>query len=452
MSPIPNYSNRAWLERSNYLLPMLLIASGGIYYVLGYQTIRSEVDWVWVWFGALFIGYGLVYRNTLTSSQYHLGILAAVLFRVLLLFALPNLSDDYFRFVWDGRLLINGISPYSVLPYDWIHGNLMPPPGIDVELYQQLNSPKYYTVYPPVCQWIFGAASALFPTNLYGAVVVMKLCLLLFELGTLYLMHRLATLWQLPNKRVLLYALNPLVVVEICGNLHFEGVMIFFLLLSVWWLFKGNKAGWSAVAMGLAVCSKLLPLMFLPLLVKRLGWVGALRYGIIMIAVITVCFTPFFSAQTFQGLAASVGLYFQKFEFNASIYYLIRALGYWVKGYNIIGTAGWILALTTTLVIVWLATTDNNFRQNAHTPVMLFSLFIYFALSTTVHPWYICTLVALCIFTPYRFAVLWSALVLLSYHVYDQNHYLENLWWTALEYVLVYVFLIRELLLYHRNP
>ncbi|MEO0876545.1 MAG: hypothetical protein AAFY48_18235 [Bacteroidota bacterium] len=92
------------------------------------------------------------------------------------------------------------------------------------------------------------------------------------------LLIRLLRYWSLPEERVLWYALNPLIIVEVVGNLHFEGAMIFFLLLGLWALlrWKGSDNKWwlaiSAVAMAMAVSSKLLPLLFFPFLIRRLGW------------------------------------------------------------------------------------------------------------------------------------------------------------------------------------
>ncbi len=76
---------------------------------------------------------------------------------------------------------------------------------------------------------------------------------------------------------------------------------------------------------------------------------------------------------------------------------------------------------------------------------MLFVLCIYFFLSTTVHPWYIVTLVALSIFTRYRFAYIWSAMVVLSYFAYSQNPFHESNLLLIFEYGVIFVFFFWEL-------
>ena len=58
-------------------------------------------------------------------------------------------------------------------------------------------------------------------------------------------------------------------------------------------------------------------------------------------------FLPFFHSLDFSTYIATIQLWFKQFEFNGSIYYLIRSLGYQWKGYNIIRQWGeivpWIL-------------------------------------------------------------------------------------------------------------
>jgi len=78
---------------------------------------------------------------------------------------------------------------------------------------------------------------------------------------------------------------------------------------------------------------------------------------------------------------------------------------------------------------------------------MLFVLSLYYFTATTVHPWYIATLLILSIFTRYKFVLVWSFVVMLSYVAYTHTNYTENLWLVALEYILVYGVFIWEVLI-----
>lgn len=68
---------------------------------------------------------------------------------------------------------------------------------------------------------------------------------------------------------------------------------------------------------------------------------------------------------------------------------------------------------------------------------MLFAISFYFLLSTTVHPWYVATPLLLSVFTKYKFPIVWSFMVMLSYSAYGENGFDEKLWLVAMEYIVV---------------
>jgi len=152
-------------------------------------------------------------------------------------------------------------------------------------------------------------------------------------------------------------------------------------------------------------------------------------------------------------MSTSLGLYFNKFEFNASLYYLVREYGFWKYGYNIIQTAGWKLSLIAGILILLVSfrkglTWSYIINENTYPCLItkwMWSLSIYFLFATIMHPWYITTLLALSIFTSYRFSLIWTGLIFLSYSGYNKNGFQENLWLTTLEYLVVIGYLIFEL-------
>ena len=82
---------------------------------------------------------------------------------------------------------------------------------------------------------------------------------------------------------------------------------------------------------------------------------------------------------------------------------------------------------------------------------MLFGLSFYYFTTTTMHPWYIATLIILSIFTKYRFPIVWSLMVILSYQAYANTPWKENLWFVGLEYIIVYGVLIGELITFSKR-
>ena len=372
-------------------------------------------------------------------------IICAIGLRLILLFSLPNLSDDYFRFVWDGRLLTQGISPFLQTPEALMQNQEQAANwGLTNELFQGLNSPKYFTIYPPVNQWIFGLGANIFPTSIGGSVLIMKLCLLLAEVGSLFLLVDLLKHFKLPLNYFSLYAFNPLVIIELSANLHFEALLIFFLLVTLWSLVKYPY--WIAsIPFALAISSKLLPLMFFPLFIRRLGWVKTLFFSLLSFLWVGLLFVTVLDLDTLRHMGESVGLYFRSFEFNASVYYLVRWWGFQEYGYNIIQSSGKNLAIAVFLLIWLYVIIERKPKLSNFPQAMMWVMFFYFTGATIVHPWYICTLVALCSLTTYRFPIIWTLLLPLTYFTYRTDAYTENLWLVGLEYVLLWGYLVFEL-------
>lgn len=406
---------------------------------LGYFTPRQAFGQLFGLYSALFLLYFFLVKYIKDSREVFF---TAIFFRLLLLFSIPALSDDFYRFVWDGRLLLNGINPYTILPSDFIQSPDFQRVIIDKSIFTKLNSPNYYTVYPPFNQLIFVVSAWFSQGSLFGNVISLRVFILLAEIGTLFILGSLKT----PalnkekasgNTKLALYAFNPLIILELTGNLHFEAVVIFFLLLV--YRFRKKTLLISTFFFACAVSTKMLPLIFIPLIIKFLGIKKGILYASIVGIFTLVLFLPFLDKMLIEKLFSSVNLYFQKFEFNGSIYYLIRAIGFKITGYNIIGTAGKILALLTFWGVLLISWKSKNFFLGA-----LAILTLYFSVATTVHPWYAANLVAIAIFTQFRYPIVWSYTIFLSYATYQTNLYQENLWLVVLEYLLVLGVMIYE--------
>ncbi len=456
----------------NLLLPILL--SLLLYGLLAFSVQRTQFDlllagWTLLW---LLFGY-LYYRaNTLVIIKFLL--FAGLSFRFALLFALPNLSDDFYRFIWDGRLWCAGTNAFFYTPTMLTNGCsetanayaqsiLGANNSLSCALYTQLNSPNYFTIYPPVCQAIFALSAYLGGQSVWLTTCFLKAHILLFESGTLYLLWRLCGLFHVSKKAVLLYALNPSVIIELAGNLHFEAAMSFFSLLflhslshlasvsqnhTISRLFKDTKTTrytlLSALSLALAVCSKLLPLLFVPLLYRRMSRGAFIQYVLLVALFVLLCFVPILDEQVWRAMTQSGSLYFGHFEFNASIYYLIRALGYRLWGYNIIAQASIFLAISIGMLVLAISVYEPK-TTIWHLPTaMLWVLSIYMLASPIVHPWYIMPLVAFGVLTPYRYPLCWSAMTMLSYHAYRSVPPLENGFWVATAYIIVLGFMVLE--------
>ena len=434
---------------------------------------------------ASFVGLWLVLLIQWTDQKMSVKKMIAVgmLLRCVYLLVFPELSDDFWRYLWDGMLIAEGASPYELLPANWAENGLS---TSFEELLPMLNSPAYYSIYPPVLQFFFGLSAAISEGNPLLFVIVLRCFVLAAELGSMVLIWKLLKAWKMNTRNLMLYALNPLVITEFSGSLHGEVFMIFFLLLSLWLLVKyyhpvpaghpsftggerGSEQGLnqrassppekgeypqgegvvymllSAVVFGLSVGTKLLPLMFLPFYIKRLGWMKTLVYGAVTVVTVGLLYFPFWSAGMIPNVLSSVRLYFSNFEFNASVYCVFREVGIMLTGYNQIAIIGRMLSLIVLACILLIAWRNKNNQVSGLPTAMLFAWFVYYAFATTVNPWYVAVLAAFLPFTKYRFALLWLMLVPLSYHAFGYADYHENLWVIALEYVPVYLWMLFEL-------
>ncbi len=174
------------------------------------------------------------------------------------------------------------------------------------------------------------------------------------------------------------------------------------------------------------------------------GWKKGWLYAFIAGATTLLLFAFQFDLPTLQNMAKSVDLFFQKFEFNASIYYFIRWVGTQIAGFNLISIAGPLLSLIAAMLILILSFETTLHNNETFFTSSLFIITAWFFFATTVHPWYICLPVVLAVFTPFRYAFIWSFTATLSYAAYQHNPVQENLWLTAGGYVVVFAYAIWE--------
>jgi hypothetical protein len=141
------------------------------------------------------------------------------------------------------------------------------------------------------------------------------------------------------------------------------------------------------------------------------------------------------------------------------VYYIVREWGYRIFGYNIIQTVGWklgVISFCGILTISFYGSRDLFSRTSPDPPAFVnpgglmirwvLILLTYFLFTTTLHPWYVTTLLAFALFTGFRFPLLWTYLVVLTYFGYTQQGYRENLALVAIEYALVFGYFVYEVL------
>ncbi|WP_323787018.1 mannosyltransferase [Psychroserpens sp.] len=462
-----------------YKIPLLLTFVGlFLYWLFSYNLIRTEYTKLITFYTALWIIFILLLKYAKDNIKF-LTIIA-FLFRAVFILAIPNLSQDFYRFIWDGRMILEGFNPYLYTPVSFIDTQNFPVAQAR-ELYAgmgQLNG-SHFTNYPPLNQLCFVIAGLFSGHSILGSAMVLRLLIVAADFGTLYFGKRLLKQLNIPVKNIFWYILNPFIIIELTGNLHFEGVMIFFLVWSLYLLHSG-KWKWAAVIFALSISVKLIPLLFLPLLFRyfkstslndqnknneilkrvqnddsssKIDFKKLISfYGIIGL---TTCllFAPFFSSEFINNYTQTVALWFQNFEFNASIYYVAREIGYLFTGYNEIALIGKIVSVVIVVFVLVLSFYKRQISTKTLLTTMLFAFSFYLFLSTTVHPWYLATLLILSVFTNYKFPLVWSFVIIFSYLAYinlNKADKSENLWIIAFEYGIVYAVLIWDVLISKR--
>ena len=413
-----------------------------LYIIWAYNLARFEHDKLLLLYTVLFGGYYFIVKNQKIKESW-LSYLA-VLFRLLFLLASPNLSQDFYRFIWDGRLILEGLNPYLHTPNELMASS----PGLFSQmntLYEGMGalSAKHYSNYPPIHQLPFIIAALISKHSILGSVVVLRLILISADLGILVFGKKLLKKLNKPTRTMYWFILNPLVIIELTGNLHFEGLMLCFFIMSLYFI-HSKKWHMAAVVMALSIAVKLVPILSLPLFLNKLGWKKSVRFYCIIIGVMAILFIPFFNYEFFENYSSTIGLWFSNFEFNASVYYFLKWGQAITNGLSLINSMGIIVACVVTLQTSYLLLK----KKKGTSQLLLAILWVlsgYYFISTTVHPWYIISLLLLSVFTNYKFVLVWSYTLILSYLAYNEFSVKESSSVLILVYTPVILMLAWEL-------
>ncbi|MCH7413570.1 carotene biosynthesis protein [Belliella sp. R4-6] len=410
-------------------------------FIMGYCIDRSDFFVQFALYVLCFWASLIIYFYSVKwEVSLKMGLISALLLRMILIISEPVLSDDFFRFVFDGQLIRNGINPYLYLPDDSL--SLL---SNEVSVYWQtlldgMNSQEYYSVYPPFHQLFFYIA-ALGGENLLANIVILRLLILVFEGFTFYLLYSLLSLLGLKISQLWLYAFNPLVILELTGNLHFEGIVLTGLLAALYFYHK-NQTKSSGISWAWAVGVKLSPLMILPLWIR--AWKGKSLIWFLGVSMVVVgaSLMPLVFGTGYLNFWKSFRLYQSSFEFNASIYYILRWIsGFWLD-YNPIQTLGPVLNLLAFITIIILVFKWKIQKTAELAEGIVWIFLVYLLFQTTVHPWYLIPAFGLSLLTKNKVLLAWSGTVFLSYAAYSNDLVEENAILLFIQYGIVFGMII----------
>lgn len=324
----------------------------------------------------------------------------ALLFRLTVWPLLPALSDDVFRYRWEGKVQYYGGNPYQVRPNDpeWAH--LRDPtfalvPGRDFPA-------GYGPLIEHLQAWTYRVAAAA-TGDPFRQAFWYKAPAALFDLGVILALAWLLPLRGLPPERVLIYAWSPLPVMEFWATGHNDSLPVLCVVVA---LAFAARVRWTAAfaALSLAAAAKLWPLVLLPAFLRwngrgRWGW----RRAWPVVPVFLVLWWPYRS----------------DVEYN--IRFMSGFVGGWRNNDSVFGLLLWLAgdiyrAKYTAFALIAAAAVLAAWRCGTLEKASLAAITALLVISANVHPWYLTWLLPLLVFHPVPALLLWTALVPLAYH------------------------------------
>jgi len=271
----------------------------------------------------------------------------------------PGLDDDIHRYVWDGRVQRLGYNPYIVVPSDAVLASL------HTSETRTLNNPEVPSPYPAGAQLFFRAV-----TWIHESIFALKVAFVLCDLAIVFVLLDVLRCIRQGEHWVLAYAWHPLLAIEVAGSGHVDIVGVLLLLVSVAALVHRWRAV-AALAFGLAVSVKFLPIVLLPLYWKRVR----IRDAALAAIVVGLIYVPFLNNGRIP--IGSLGTYVQRFRFNDPVFATLERVA---APQLVAGLA----VLVGFLTAVWMRTKSAEGSSDAFAWPMTASLLC----APVVYPWY----------------------------------------------------------------
>ena len=290
-------------------------------------------------------------------------LLLAVAWRVAMVPTTPLVSDDVYRYVWDGRVQRFGYNPYRSAPDDPALEHL----HIDQTRRIDPTSAALPTIYPPVAELFFRSV-----TSIHESVAAIVIAVVVCDLLTMLVLWRWLAVTGRSPWWVLAYAWHPLVAIEGAGGGHIDVVGTLLVVVAGFALSR-RRGLLAASALAAAVAVKFLPIVLAPLLWRRVR----LRDALVGVGLVGLAYLPFLDTSLTLPVG-SLGAYTEKWRFNGPIFALLEP---WLGVLPVL-----VLATGAGLGVAWMARRTMSVDDPAAWAwPMAVSLF----LMPAVYPWYL---------------------------------------------------------------
>lgn len=301
----------------------------------------------------------------------------------------PGLDDDIRRYVWDGHVQRLGYNPYIVVPSDPALA------GLHTSETRTLNNPEVPSPYPPGAQLFFRAV-----TSIHESTFALKLAFVLCDLAIVFVLLDVLRCTRQGEHWVLAYAWHPLLAIEVAGSGHVDIVGVLLLLVSVAALVRRWRA-LAALAFGLAISVKFLPIVLLPLYWKRVR----MRDGTLAAIVVGLLYVPFLNHGRIP--IGSLGTYVQRFRFNDPVFAALER----VTAPQIVAGLAVLVGLLTA---IWTRRKSAEGSSDAFAWPMAASLLC----APVVYPWYLLWLLPFVRSISTLPIIIWTLSIIPTYYVW----------------------------------
>jgi len=391
-------------------------------------------------------------------------IIAGTVLRVLMLFSTPILEDDYFRYLWDGAVLANGVNPYAYSPEQILRYEENPDIPLKLRklaeesgnIIHHINHPSLRSVYPPISQLVFAVAYLIKSWSMFPWRIV----LLFFDFLTLALLVHVLRLLNLSPLNLAIYWWNPLLVKEIFNSGHLDLIAFPFVLGAIILSIRSRYLC-SIITLALATGVKLWPIVFLPIVLRPI--IPSPKRFLPVLGLFCALACALFLPVYVAGLDENSGFiaYAERWENNDSLFKLILwGSEFFLKSIDIHPGHGQRMARILVLIVTTIWVGYLAFRETRQ-PTELFEKCLLtaaavFLLSPTQFPWYYTWMIPFLAVRP-RPSLLFLTILLPLYYI---RYYLQPrgqleisiyiiVW---IEFVPVWILLIREWYVNRKNP
>ncbi len=418
-------------------------------------------------FVIIYIFIGLCYFLFVTRFRKHITRIKSLIIlifiigfiaRALMIFSVPILEVDFYRYLWDGGVLANGYNPYKYAPdtfisadsKDHIPQNLVILGKKNNHILNNINHPQLKTAYPPVAELTFALAHIIKPFSL----ISWKFVLLFFDIVTFILLFILLKKLKIPESNLIIYWLNPLLIKETFNSGHMD-VIVFPILIGAFLLLLSKRYNFSFIALSAAVGVKLWPVLLFPVFIRNFisGWKKFLKYFSIFSLSTLVLLLPMIYSYFYQ--TSGIEAYSRSWQNNDLFFRIILVVTEFILpliGYHS-GHGQFLSRILIVLILIIVVLYFNRVKAKDNLDYIKKSLVIIsfaFFLSPTQFPWYYLWLLPFLTIIPYKPLLLLTVLMPLYYLRYyfeprgQYDLYYDFIVW--LEYLPVLSWILYDLI------